>query len=719
MKKLNIYIICAIFSFLCYSCNEEPFSYGGEGKVVLNTSINSKMEVVTRADEVALSESLIVWISNEKGVVRKYDKGKIPTSPISLISDTYLAEGWAGDSVPASFEQTWYKGSQEFNVEDGKTTPVTLTCKIANVGASVKYDEDIDKFIKNYSMTIGHKGGSLVYVGLTDSEKTGYFMMPSFDKNLSYEFKGEQNDGTSFSISGEIEAVKPATEYILKVVINEKTNEVGGAVFTITIDENVMEFTEDIFLIGAPKIQGYDFDIEKLIVAEEGQVGGKTVYVSSATTLSELELESDLLRPYTENNYPDINLLGMNGDVETNLASAGINFKRDDNIDHEKETLIQINFEEKFTNNLPNGDYAIKILAKDSNGKTSVATLTLMIGEVPVITEETKEFSYTSATLVGRVEKDGVEKIGFNYRETGDSDWIFVEGTPETRSFAKGTPFTAVLTGLKEGQNYEYVAVCDDFVSTDIKNFTTLEHQQLPNAGFEDWFLYNSKVWIPDQNYTANYWDSGNHGSTLMGGIENNLTTSNTDIKHSGISSACLQTKFVGITSSLGKLAAGNIFIGKFLGRVGVSDGATGFGRPFTDTPKSVKLWVKYIPGSKTHRGSGRLMEGHDEGQIFIALTDETMDEYNNEKWPFVVNTGTKKYFDKNDSRVIAYGEKIFTEATNGEELIQIEIPIEYYRNDRPSNIIFVASSSRYGDYFEGYDDSTMWLDDIELIYED
>ena len=36
----------------------------------------------------------------------------------------------------------------------------------------------------------------------------------------------------------------------------------------------------------------------------------------------------------------------------------------------------------------------------------------------------------------------------------------------------------------------------------------------------------------------------------------------------------------------------------------------------------------------------------------------------------------------------------------------------------KPTYIVVVASASKYGDYFTGGDGSTLWLDDLELIYE-
>ena len=51
--------------------------------------------------------------------------------------------------------------------------------------------------------------------------------------------------------------------------------------------------------------------------------------------------------------------------------------------------------------------------------------------------------------------------------------------------------------------------------------------------------------------------------------------------------------------------------------------------------------------------------------------------------------------------------------------MIVFNIPVEYrYTNRKPTAIIIVASSSKYGDYFSGGTGSTMWLDDFELVYE-
>jgi hypothetical protein len=179
----------------------------------------------------------------------------------------------------------------------------------------------------------------------------------------------------------------------------------------------------------------------------------------------------------------------------------------------------------------------------------------------------------------------------------------------------------------------------------------------------------------------------------------------------------------VGISGIYTKFAAGNVFIGKYLETDG-TDGVLGWGRSFTGRPKALRAWVKYTPAAITEVASdvpdGVKKGDMDQGMIYIALTDNTLTAYNSEQWPIVIMTKSSKrsLFDKTASNIIAYGEKVFTEATSGDGLVQIEIPIDYTRTDvRPSNIVLVASASKLGDYFTG-GPSVMYIDDFELVYE-
>ena len=85
---------------------------------------------------------------------------------------------------------------------------------------------------------------------------------------------------------------------------------------------------------------------------------------------------------------------------------------------------------------------------------------------------------------------------------------------------------------------------------------------------------------------------------------------------------------------------------------------------------------------------------------------------------PYEIRTrpSVRKVFDKNDANIIAYGEFISGSSTSSYQ--QITIPLEYRANRTPRYIVIVCSASKYGDYFIGGEGSTLWLDEMELVYE-
>ena len=84
-----------------------------------------------------------------------------------------------------------------------------------------------------------------------------------------------------------------------------------------------------------------------------------------------------------------------------------------------------------------------------------------------------------------------------------------------------------------------------------------------------------------------------------------------------------------------------------------------------------------------------------------------------------MINTDPKsrQLFDKNDANIIAYGEFLSAQTTSSYQ--QIEIPLTYRATNRtPKYIIIVCAASKWGDYYVGGVGSTLWLDEMELVYE-
>ncbi len=702
------------------ACHDENELSDGGARVYLNASVSSDIKLASRASTDELKENTLIWISKkDKGLVKKFEGlSSLPANGLWLTTGEYVAEGWAGDSVPASFTDRYFTGYAPFTVSKGQSTGVNLNCKIANVVASVNYSEGIDEAISSYSLTVGHEGGELTFEG-RDTRK-GYFMMSSRSRDLQWTLNGTLPSGETFTRSGTIESPKRATEYTINVNYSGSETTVGGGHFSIEIDETAIEVNHEVVIRLAPFIMGDNFDITKPFYAELGKVGDHAFFVNASAQLSSVIIDSRFFMEQCGLDGNDVDFIHMSDEVRRALESHGIETVHTYDPDLDVASL-RVKFSAAFNNALPEGRYDFRIIATDvkPTSNRTEATFSLVVSNAPVKVEDPSPAGiWTSqATLSGGIISAGASEYGFLYRAAAsraDGDWQKAVGE------VSGNTVTATITGLTPGSRYEYKVYADDFISADIKSFTTDSEQQLPNAGFEEWNT-SSKTYLICTDASSMFWDSGNHGSSKMG---KNVTQPDETVKHTGQRSIKMESQFVGI-GTIGAFAAGNMFVGEFLGTENTTKGILGWGRPWTTRPKALKGYIKYSPQAITHVDSDNLPDVHsgdmDSGILYIALVDDSHKSYQSYKsYPWIVRTADPAnwLFSKDKPNVIAYGERIFTEATAGDGMIEFEIPIEYYKTDiKPSNIIVVASASRYGDYYTGGQSSTMWLDDLQLVY--
>lgn len=724
IKSLGLLAVAASSMMLAGCSADDLFGpRDGEGTLSLTASIGNDVKVVSRADADQLradyGESLLLWITKPgEGPVRQYNGiDNVPTDPVTLHSGSYVAEAWAGDSVAASFDKKYFKGYTPFEITNGNSTAVEVKCNIANVVVSLSFDESVDAALKSWTVTVANGEESITYEG-HDARK-GYFMMPKKADNekLTLTLEGTASNGDAYSQTADIEAPKGGYEYKVNFSHTPGSFNDGGAFFTITVDETEIVVEDELVITLAPEIFGIDFDIAQEQAAATGEMGRKCVFISAVDRLSSLTIESANLQHYLGGSTADV--FSLSESALARLAAAGINFMTYKN-EAGEVNRVRVNFEADFTNNLVSGLHTFKFIAGDNGDgteKTSEATLSLRLSNAAVELQEATDVSYTTTTFVATIVKPDelTGNVGFNYREKGAADWTFVAGTNN------GTTLTATVDNLKFGTPYEYCAVAGGYTSP-AKELTTLTPPQLPNASFEQTSTTSDKALMFSADPNDFYWDSGNHGSQKM---SKNVTEVTTKYFHSGKQGLCLHSQFVGFGSYAGKFAAGNIFVGKYLATEGM-DGVLGWGRPFNCPirPKALKVWARYEPVNITHDDTSALPSvskgDPDNGIVYIALvTDQTM-SYNSETWPQIVKTSSssRQLFDPSGSNVVAYGEHVFTSATTEPGLVEITIPLNDVNPSLTvSNIIIVASASRYGDYFVGGNGSLLYLDDFELVY--
>lgn len=344
-----------------------------------------------------------------------------------------------------------------------------------------------------------------------------------------------------------------------------------------------------------------------------------------------------------------------------------------------------------------------------------------------VIATSANVFARTvSATVKGDMQNGNIPVI--EYRIVGDSEWNTV---PDELITSNTSSYSADIKGLSPSTTYEY-QVTAGTSTTEPQTFTTTAALQLENASLDDWSISgtgNKALYQPWAEDGECYWDTGNHGATTVGPSNSTVMTEN------GRTFANLQSKYIVI-----KFAAGNIFTGEYLKTDG-TNGILGFGRPFNAFPTKLQFDYRYQSSPITRTGGdwkepyGKYIDRNvyenmkgqpDSCQIFIALLDDFEDEadraintFNGVAYPWLIRTRPSEIhlFVPESKRVIAYAQ--MTQGSTTANWQTKTLDLDYRYTDRtPKYIVVVASSSKYGDFFTGGEQSLLQLDDIKLLYE-
>ncbi|MBQ6880475.1 MAG: PCMD domain-containing protein [Bacteroidales bacterium] len=270
------------------------------------------------------------------------------------------------------------------------------------------------------------------------------------------------------------------------------------------------------------------------------------------------------------------------------------------------------------------------------------------------------------------------------------------------------------MKGLTPDTDYEYRLRYEDGDIESISEpvaFTTEEQISLYNGGFEDWWV-DGKTEYPNEQGT-NFWDTKNKSSASFGGSN---TTGITDIVHGGYMAARLESKYIVI-----KFSAASLYTGSFECLIGTDGDSVNWGTPFTSRPTALKGWMQYAPaviagtqGFSSDAPADAPGKGEpDVCAIFCALLSEALT---------VDNTDMSTFPDlETDPRVIAYGALPAEQSVSTDgQWKEVNIPLVYRDlNKKPTHLLIVFTSSKYGDYQHGGKGSTLYIDDFSLEYGD
>ena len=245
---------------------------------------------------------------------------------------------------------------------------------------------------------------------------------------------------------------------------------------------------------------------------------------------------------------------------------------------------------------------------------------------------------------------------------------------------------------------------------------TTMQAQQVPNPGFEDW---------SGEKFDGNDQPKDWYGSNISQmGINFNLT--NREAGHSG--SYCVMVKDTEVGAlGITELSPGYFSLGKpwsYLSGLDTKTATAGTsgGIKFTNRPDSMSVWIKrtgprvtdedfyllYYAWSGTAKGDKYKAKGG--GCSSVSQTNEESD--------------IRLALDANEcgttQQANQIAEGMWREKKEYGQWTNIRVPIYYFNNDVPSMMNIIFSASNYPNYRakDGlYKDNALYVDDIELIY--
>lgn len=280
MKLLHKYTLMALgcIALLLASCqNEDTLLSNSTGYLRL------QMDVNTYADTKAYDpEQIAVQIVSANGEVveETSDWTEWQDEQIALPVGTYTIKASSAGFDGNSGSQPYYAGSQTINIEKDKEVNTKITCTLANVKVTVKFDDSFKKHFTSAQVTVDDLAGSSAISPQTfnmdfDTDKSVYF--PITDLSVLVQVKNQQ--GETHQQTNEITGVKARDHYILTYKVGEGEGDVN-----ITVDPSYKTYEYTFTIPTTPSTQ---------LATPTVNAWAKFAYVSGSVISSEDELAAE------------------------------------------------------------------------------------------------------------------------------------------------------------------------------------------------------------------------------------------------------------------------------------------------------------------------------------------------------------------------------------------------------------------------------------------
>lgn len=147
----------------CDSQNGGSSANIGKLRLSLYADTTSLKKGVSSSPTKALSDELAKFqtvddykidILQDEKSIKTFDRFDQMPSEIELPEGTYTLVASKGDDKPAAFEDPFFEGSTSFTVKEAMSTPLDVTCTLANARVTVEYTEEFKEAYSEYTVLL-------------------------------------------------------------------------------------------------------------------------------------------------------------------------------------------------------------------------------------------------------------------------------------------------------------------------------------------------------------------------------------------------------------------------------------------------------------------------------------------------------------------------------------------------------------------------------------
>ena len=735
MKKYILGLMIAGLSLASCTHNEvEPQEEYGYLTVGVSKFVDSEVRVKS-SDEEDIVYRLEV-VDSKGNVDYSVDDHRLAVEPVKLLMDKYTVSAANGEAQTCFNIPYWY-AENSVRVYPENNASVNLVCKMRKVKFSVHFpeDEEFKSMFKAYELEVKTSEDTLAFsssaskvdhVEIGDFADTAYFAVPS-DKVLSYTLKMTNSQNRTYYTSGSLQNVAEAEHYHFDFKMGEREDVNGAIALNVTLNGEYNEtYSHDILLnFDRFEMPSYGHN------AEFDPDADGIVYPLGNTITKKMTFTAPRKIKSLVISHLDENLLaeGLPQVLEfVNITPDRAEIARELGITYTDVTTESVSAEidiTEFIKNLPispeNTTYVMSFTVIDTHDRHARCDFEFTIVS-DIQAETVSAFPWSGFSILkGRFfSRTAPEGITFQYREKSSSDWIEIHKDLIEVDMSTLT-FSYRLNHLALNTEYVFRATsdkdkADGKTATEVEFRTYATEGVLNNMNLDSWYQ-DGAAWYPNATSSSAdwVWDTANGGTKSLSVYPTNPESSIVAVSGNGKQAAKMVSQYAKI-----KFAAGNIYTGKFAAVDLANAGAElDWGVPFGSRPLALKGWLRYEPVAVNYTSAGyEHMSGKpDICQVQVFLTDW------NEPFRILANASNPRFVDFTDSAILAHGEVLMDQNTTQMEgnvngYIPFIIPIEYRTLTQPTYVVISAAASRYGDYFTGGDGSTLYIDELEFIYD-